>query len=138
MKANEFVKEFGLEYAKHILNGCKSWIDRKSGNVLSDNSFVIDSRAYEHAIGTLYMGEFTNYCDESYRVGEVNLLLLKRLVESHELVAIHGLEKSKEIVANAPSDDHFYSWTLGDSGVRDKTVNIGELRKAIADVESCL
>ena len=62
---------------------------------------------------------------------------LKRLVESHELVAIHGFEKSKEIVANAPSDDHFYSWTLGGSGVRDKTVNIGELRKAIADVESC-
>ena len=63
---------------------------------------------------------------------------LKRLVESHELVAIHGFEKSKEIVANAPSDDHFYSWALGGSGVRDKTVNIGELRKAIADVESCL
>ncbi|MEQ1419479.1 hypothetical protein [Acinetobacter indicus] len=63
---------------------------------------------------------------------------LKRLVESHELVAIHGFEKSKEIVANAPSDDHFYSWTLGSSGVRDKTVNIGELRKAIADVESCM
>lgn len=63
---------------------------------------------------------------------------LKRLVESHELVAIHGFEKSKEIVANAPSDDHFYSWTLGGSGVRDKTVNIGELRKAIAGVESCM
>ena len=62
---------------------------------------------------------------------------LKRLIESHELVAIHGFEKSKEIVANAPSDAHFYSWTLGESGVLDKTVNIGELRKAIADVESC-
>lgn len=62
---------------------------------------------------------------------------LKHLVESHDLVAIHGFEKSKEIVANAPSDDHFYSWTLGSSGVRDKTVNIGELRKAIADVERC-
>ena len=68
----------------------------------------------------------------------INLDDLKRLVESHELVAIHGFEKSKEIVANAPSDDHFYSWALGDSGVRDKTVNIGELRKAIADVESCM
>lgn len=63
---------------------------------------------------------------------------LKRLVESYELVAIHGFEESKEIVANAPSDDHFYSWTLGGPGVRDKTVNIGELRKAIADVESCV
>jgi len=66
-----------------------------------------------------------------------DLVDLKRLIESYELVAIHGFEKSKEIVANAPSDDYFYSWTLGDSGVRDKTVNIGELRKAIADVESC-
>ena len=47
------------------------------------------------------------------------------------------LKKSKEIVKNAPSDDNFYSWTLGNSGVRDKTVNIGELRKAIKDVESC-
>lgn len=137
MKANEFVKKYGWDEAVEVLNGCKSWIDGKSGNVLSNNSFVIDSRTYEHAIGTLYMGEFTNYCEESYRVGEVNLLLLKRLVESHELVAIHGFEKSKEIVANAPSDDHFYSWTLGDSGVRDKTVNIGELRKAISNVESC-
>ena len=63
---------------------------------------------------------------------------LKQIVESHELVAIHGFENSKEIVANAPSDDHFYSWNLGGSGVRDKTVNIGELRKAIADVESCM
>ena len=96
MKANEFVKEFGLEYAKHILN---------------EDSVILVDLDYTH---------------------------LKRLVESHELVAIHGFEKSKEIVANAPSDDHFYSWTLGGSGVRDKTVNIGELRKAIADVESCM
>jgi len=63
---------------------------------------------------------------------------LKRIIECHELVEIHGFEKSKEIVANAPSDEHFYSWTLGGSGVRDKTVNIGELRKVITDVESCL
>ncbi|WP_291338748.1 hypothetical protein [Acinetobacter sp. UBA801] len=96
MKANEFIKKHGWEYAKHILT--------------DDAPLVMD----------------LNYTD------------LKRLVESHELVGIHGYESSKEIVANAPSDDHFYSWTLGDSGVRDKTVNIGELRKAIADVESCL
>lgn len=78
--------------------------------------------------------------ESPFGLGEYEYLWddLKRLVESHELVAIHGFEKSKEIVANAPSDDHFYSWTLGGSGVRDKTVNIGELRKAIADVESCM
>lgn len=65
------------------------------------------------------------------------IIQLKRLVESHKLVEVHGLAQSKEIVKNAPSDDHFYSWTLGNSGVRDKTVNIGELRKAIEDMESC-
>ena len=96
MKANEFVKKFGWEYSKHILN---------------EDSVILVDLDYAH---------------------------LKRLIESHELVEIHGFEKSKEIVANAPSDDHFYSWVLGNSGVRDKTVNIGELRKAIADVESCL
>lgn len=62
---------------------------------------------------------------------------LKQLVKSHELVAIHGLEQSKEIVKNAPSDNVYYSWTLGGSGVKDKTVHIGTLRKAIAEVESC-
>jgi len=62
---------------------------------------------------------------------------LKQLVESHEYVKIHGLEKSKEIIESAPNDDAFYSWTLGDSGVRDKTVHVGTLKQAIADVEAC-
>lgn len=60
---------------------------------------------------------------------------LKRYVDAWELVQIHGFEQSKEIVKNAPSDEHFYSWSLGNSGVKDKTVNIGELRKAIALVK---
>lgn len=61
---------------------------------------------------------------------------LRILVGSWEMTQIHGFDESKKIVANAPSDEHFYSWTLGNSGIRDKTVNIGQLRKAIADVES--
>ena len=101
MKANDFVKKYGVDRAKNITVFCLG-----------------------------FDGDFSTW---DFTIGD-----LKRLIESHELVAIHGFEKSKEIVANAPSDDHFYSWTLGDSGVRDKTVNIGELRKAIADVESCL
>lgn len=117
MKANEFVKNHGIETSKALI-----------------------SRAHKEGVDTTYFVYsqkddcFHNHCwDET----DVWLSELKRLVESHELVAIHGFEKSKEIVANAPSDDHFYSWTLGSSGVRDKTVNIGELRKAIADVERC-
>ena len=113
MKANEFVKKHGFNGAYKLRQGLFNLFENNlcilSGSVcrLSDN-------------------------EPLFSLGE-----LKRLVESHELVAIHGFENSKEIVANAPSDDHFYSWTLGGSGVRDKTVNIGELRKAIADVESC-
>ena len=124
VKANEFVKKFGLDEAVEVLNGCKSWIDRKSGNVLSDNSFVIDSRTYEHAIGTLYMGEFTNYCEESYRVGEVNLLLLKRLIESHRIVeSLGGLEKAKIrcYPAKHVAMESYHN-----------------LKQAIEDVESCL
>ena len=111
MKANEFVKKFGIIKASKVVVG--------------------------HPKAVAY--KFYNYDfeKEGGKYDEVCLVDLKRLVESHELVAIHGFEKSKEIVTNAPSDDHFYSWTLGGSGVRDKTVNIGELRKAIADVESC-
>lgn len=107
MKANEFIKKFGVHIADRYVSDCAP---------PTDKWFI------HH--GALIDGE--DFDD------------LKRLVESHELVAIHGLKDSKEIVANAPSDDHFYSWTLGDSGVRDKTVNIGKLRKAIADVESCM
>lgn len=66
----------------------------------------------------------------------ISLEKLKQVVESLKLVEIHSYEKSKEIVKNAPSDDHFYSWKLGNSGVYDKTVNIGELKQAIADYES--
>ena len=82
-----------------------------------------------------YAKERMEYCKGARLVGmEIDL---KRLVESYELVEIHGLEQSKEIVKNAPSDDVYYSWTLGNSGVKDKTVHVGALRKAIADVESC-
>lgn len=63
---------------------------------------------------------------------------LMHLINSHSYVSIHGLEQSKVIVVNAPSDEVFYSWSLGRSGIKDKTVHIGTLRKAIADVESCI
>lgn len=119
MKASEFVKENGLYVFKHAL----AQLSFKPKMLLV---------VYE------YECEFVNEIKPNHGNCVFSYHDVKRLVESHELVAIHGFEKSKEIVANAPSDDHFYSWVLGNSGVRDKTVNIGELRKAIADVESCL
>ena len=117
MKANEFVKKHGWDEAKGL-------IAKHEECYLPDVFDMWSDKLQDFVLCTKYA---------SFDISD-----LKRLVESHELVAIHGFETSKEIVANAPSDDLFYSWTLGGSGVRDKTVNIGELRKAIADVESCM
>ena len=114
MTAIEFVQKFGWAKVNEIINDapldwCFSCVDLRTLEV---------TRSYpSHK-------EFVMVSD------------LENLVGNWQLVEIHGLEKSKEIVANAPSDDHFYSWVLGGSGVKDKTVNIGKLRKAIADVES--
>ena len=111
MKAQEYIKKYGIAKAKELVSNIVNTIS--VDGVVCDPCFITDE------------GEYVSYND------------LKRVVDSYDLVAIHGFENSKEIVTNAPSDDHFYSWTLGGSGVRDKTVNIGELRKAILDVESC-
>lgn len=118
MKATEFVKKYGIEFAK-------KWFVKNVGDTPTHQKYVniVDGEP-KGIISTASYGGF--------HVAE-----LKRLIDSHELVAIHGYARSKSVVADAPSDDHYYSWALGDSGVYDKTVNIGELRKAIADVEAC-
>ncbi len=70
------------------------------------------------------------------QVGLVDLSDLKRLVDSVDYVAIHGYEKSKDILKNAPVGAECYSWLLGNSGVRDKTVELVKLKQAIADYEA--
>ena len=128
MKANEFVKKFGLDAAKDILKNRRSWNDKKSGRKLTDNSFVLKSKTYEYAIGTLYMGNFSDYDENSYRVDEVNLLLLKHLVDSHELVELTGgLEMAKSVLDIEINAKH-YEYDAS---------KVTQLSKAIADVESC-
>lgn len=61
---------------------------------------------------------------------------LKKLIESWEYVQIHGLENSKEIIEKAPAEAECYSWTIGNTGIRDKTVLLSKLKDAIKDVES--
>ncbi len=124
VKANKFIKTFGLDAADEILKNRRSWIDKKSGNELTDNSFVLASKTYEHAIGTLYMGNFSDYDEFSYRTGEINLLMLQRLVESHKLLKPYGnLTRAKEhriVIALIEEYDQ-----------------LKLLEKAIFDVESC-
>ena len=122
MKANEFVKKFGWDASKDVLKNKRSWVDKKSGRKLTDNSFVLRSKTYEYAIGTLYMGNFSDYDENSYRVDEVNLLLLKRLVESYELVKdYYGLTRAKE-----HAESNYTAPEIKNA-----------LNQAIADVESC-
>ena len=47
-----------------------------------------------------------------------------------------GLTKSQEIVDCAPPGAECYSWSLGESGVRDKTVELADLRLAIEAVKN--
>lgn len=128
MKANEFVKTFGWDEAKKILNARRTWVDKKSGRELTDNSFVLKTRTYEYAIGTLYRGNFTKYGKNSYRCGELNLLLLDRLVKSHKLVERYGgLEEANRIICDAYKGS-IYEIPKGHE----------ELSLAIQDVESCM
>lgn len=121
MKAEKLIKDKGINYAQEIVYNAPS-------NALEWNE------GFEFKCGQS-AEKITKKDKEKYFVSIPDL---KKLVESHEYVQIHGLEKSKKIVENAPNDDAFYSWTLGDSGVRDKTVHVGTLKQAIADVESCM
>ena len=63
-------------------------------------------------------------------------LIEKYGVDAYGLVQRYGgIDKCKEIIENAPPDAECYSWLLGDSGVRDKTVYLDDLRTAIAEHE---
>ena len=63
-------------------------------------------------------------------------LIEKYGVDAYGLVQRYGgIDKCKEIIENAPPDAECYSWLLGDSGVRDKTVYLDDLRTALADHE---
>lgn len=61
-------------------------------------------------------------------------LIAKYGVDAQGLVHRYGgIDKCREIVENAPEGADSYSWLLGGSGVRDKTVYLDDLRAVIAD-----
>ena len=110
MKAIDFIREFGWEKAIEVINGRKSWNDKKSGRLLTDNSYVLESCRYEHAIGTLYMGEFTYYDANSYRSGEVNLLKVKEYTDAYKLVQkFGGLKEAQRLHYDEFRSDKSYN-----------------------------
>ena len=112
MNAIQFIKEHGVEKAREVVEGAPEWATGINLNSLK------------------YFG------GDCFCRGDLLVSGLKRLVESVDYVAIHGYEKSKEILKNAPSGAECYSWSIGNSGVRDKTVELAKLKQAIADYES--
>ena len=111
MKATQFIKDHSLEKAREVV----------AQALEGHNKFDVSK----------------NQTVEIYKTRNhlVDLRHLKRLVESVDYVLIHGYEKSKEIIKNAPLGAECYSWLLGNSGVRDKTVELTKLKQAIADYE---
>ena len=99
MKAIEFIKKFGWIKSIEVIDGRNSFVDKKSGRILTSNSFLLKNGHYEHAIGDLYMGKFTDYDEMSIRNNEVNLLRLKKYTDAYELVQqYNGLFEAKELI----------------------------------------
>ena len=107
--AIQFIKEQGVDKARGVVEGAPEWASHFDGYLYSEKQFH----------------------EQCFLLSD-----LKRLVESVDYVAIHGYEKSKEILKNAPVGAECYSWSIGNSGIRDKTVELLKLKQAIADYEA--
>lgn len=88
MKANEFIKQYGIEKAKQIVFECEQFVHvEKPTHFDSDLDIFINDADFDEP-------------DES----DVLISDLKRLVESHELVESYGgLENAKHEVSKRPS-----------------------------------
>ena len=109
MKANEFVKRFGLDSAKNILNNMPAMA---TSYRVSENNAL--------GMGGLY-GRISNI-NGNINGNIISLIDLKRLIDSHELVEkLGGLENAK---------DEYFSCVQNNEPA-------SYVAKAIFDVESC-
>ena len=54
------------------------------------------------------------------KIGELILKRdIKTLDDAHEVLNIHGIEKSRVIVSDAPDGVESYSWVLGESRIEN-------------------
>ena len=114
MKANEFIKIFGVSEAKWIVNYRDKHASRT--HVYKFNKSCVDK---------VKLGGGAYLYTKSYGEWSVSVDDLKRLVESHELVEkVGGLDKAKMLLRMRIAAELYES--------------ADEIEKAIADVESCL
>ena len=117
MKANEFIKEYGLERAKEVI---------------SNSPFIGLSWTYFYATTSQYL------CDDFFSSEDpwFSLHSLQKIILSHELVEkMGGLEKAKHMIESARDVPKGKFIGFVDKGQDDIQGYI--LKQAIADVESC-
>lgn len=118
MKANEFVKAHGLKVVRDIVN--------HYGN----HTHVTDD-ARMFTTEEFYKRTRSNYVDDLNSM--VKMVDLKRLIESHELVALFDdIDCAKAWVSDLDSD-----WPYQVKGSDTKFFK-WQLEQAITDVESCM
>lgn len=126
MKANEFVKKFGWEKSKEVVNYRDNHAERT--HVYKFNKSCVDSSVLKSG-AYLYT--------ESYNEYAVNVDDLKRLVESWELVQVGLPELKKAMFSDSKDLEYVKNWllTVSEKLLTEKGI---KLKQAIADVESCL
>lgn len=122
MNANEFVKKYGLELSREIVNKQPKW----ASNV-----------RVSEIIGTW---EYTEKVLPSFSIVE-----LKGLVESHELVNEFfnlealgfdkAIELAKKQIEELEDNETVEFWHRWDD---DLSCTVARMKQAIADVESCM
>lgn len=120
MKANEFVKKFGLNTAKSVLS--------------NENSKSCRFYCHSHECGLMIPCQVWVDDPKDSNVDFVSLDELEKLIESHELVKeFGGLGEAKEYIHYHGEYEAIYD----ENGSVCNYASNSELIEAIADVESC-
>lgn len=134
MNAIKFIQQHGIEKAREVVEGAPS-----NAESYQDGYYFRTKPEFQFHNGFHPVWNLTDNDGEWFKKKGFSPVAnddLKRLVESVDYVLIHGHEKSKEILKNAPVGAECYSWSIGNSGARDKTVELVKLKQAVADYES--
>lgn len=156
MKANEFVKLFDIDIARNLVINAPESTRVAMKDWPNNMYFALEENGrwcrYSHASQTWV--RFYARCDPT-NMG-VYIYDLIQLIESHEIVKkLSGLEKAKEVISGT-ENARFFGCDIGTAKYwvsmsneyhiceyffpnmsQQFAVNLGRLRKAIADVESC-
>ena len=123
MKANDFIKKFGIGAAQCVLKN----MPRTSTHYVFNKTgfyYSLDFKSYFHE-GDWFDSDYSTAeeMEEDYRGNVVDLANLRRLVVAHEVVGIlGGLEECKELIKRTV-------FPLSD--------RIIKLKYSVSDVESC-